>query len=317
MSAGGSNKAIVAAFVANLGIAVAKFAGFLITGASSMLAESIHSLADTGNQALLLLGGRRSTRSADDEHQFGYGRERYFYAFVVALVLFSLGSVFAIYEGVHKLEHPEPLDSPIVAIVILVAAIGLEGFSLRTAVNEANHVRRGERWIDFIRHSKSPELPVVLLEDAGAMIGLVVAFVALMLSWHVDPIYDGVGTVIIGGLLGIIACVLAVEMKSLLIGEAANPSEQEAIRAAIRSTANVRRLVHLRTEHVGPDEVLVVAKIAYDPGLSMPDLTAAIDRTEVAIRQAVPIATLIYIEPGLVQNPSPPTEQRNVETSES
>jgi cation diffusion facilitator family transporter len=304
MSAGGSNKAIVAAFVANLGIAVGKFVGFLITGASSMLAESIHSLADTGNQALLLIGGKRSKRSADEEHQFGYGRERFFYAFVVALVLFTLGSAFAVYEGIHKLEHPEPVDSPIVAIVILGVAILLEGFSLRTAVGEANHVRGDDGWLSFIRHSKSPELPVVLLEDAGAMIGLVVAFAALMLAWHVDPIYDGVGTLIIGALLGVIAVVLAVEMKSLLIGEAANPREQMAIRESIVGSDSVRSLVHLRTEHVGPEELLVVAKVAYDPGLSVADLSAAIDSTEVAIRTAVPIARLIYIEPGLVAKPS-------------
>jgi len=303
MSAGGSNKAIVAAFAANLGIAIGKFVGFLITGASSMLAESIHSLADTGNQALLLIGGKRSKRSADEEHQFGYGRERYFYAFVVALVLFTLGSAFAIYEGIHKLEHPEPVDSPIVAIVILVVAIALEGFSLRTAVNEANHVRGDDGWLSFIRHSKSPELPVVLLEDAGAMIGLVVAFVALILAWHVDPIYDGIGTLIIGGLLGVIAVILAVEMKSLLIGEAATPTQQGAIRDAIAAMPSVRSLVHMRTEHVGPEEILVVAKIAYDPTLSIADLSAAIDATEVAIRTAVPTVRLIYIEPGLVVQP--------------
>lgn len=304
MSAGGSNKAIIAAFGANLGIAIAKFVGFLITGASSMLAESIHSLADTGNQALLLLGSRRSKRAADESHQFGYGRERFFYAFVVALVLFTLGSAFAIYEGLHKLEHPEPVDSPIIAIAILGAAILLEGFSLRTAVVEANHVRHDESWLNFIRHSKSPELPVVLLEDLGAMIGLVVAFVALMLAWHVDPVYDGVGTLIIGGLLGVIAVVLAVEMKSLLIGEAANPREQEAIRAAITGSDRVLDLVHLRTEHVGPEEILVVAKVAYDPSLSVTDLSDAIDATEVAIRGVVPMARLIYIEPGLI---TPPT----------
>ena len=304
MSAGGSKKAIIAAFLANLGIAVGKFVGFLITGASSMLAESIHSLADTGNQALLLLGGRRSRRDADDEHQFGYGRERFFYAFVVALVLFTLGSVFAIYEGIHKLEHPEPVESPIVAVVILFVAIVLEGFSLRTAMKEADVVRGDDNWVDFIRHSKTPELPVVLLEDTGAMIGLAVAFVALLLAWHVDPVWDGVGTLIIGLLLGVIAVVLAVEMKSLLIGEAANPAEQTAMREAITSRPDVRSIVHLRTEHIGPEEILVAAKIAYDPELSVTDLAAAIDATEIAIRSAVPSTRLIYIEPGLVNPPS-------------
>lgn len=304
MSAGGSNKAIIAAFLANLGIAIGKFIGFLITGASSMLAESIHSLADTGNQALLLLGGRRSKRAADADHQFGYGRERYFYAFVVALVLFTLGAAFAIYEGIHKLQHPEPVDSPIVAVVILFAAIVLEGFSLHTAVSEANHVRGDDGWVSFIRHSKTPELPVVLLEDAGAMIGLVVAFGALLAAWHIDPVWDGVGTLVIGGLLGVIAVVLAVEMKSLLIGEAATPGQQTAIEGAITSRPDVRSLVHLRTEHVGPEELLVVAKVAYEPTLAVEALAAAIDATEAAIRAAVPTARLIYIEPGLVAAPA-------------
>lgn len=304
MSAGGSSKAIIAAFLANLGIAIGKFVGFLITGASSMLAESIHSLADTGNQALLLIGGRRSKRAADDQHQFGYGRERYFYAFIVALVLFTLGAVFAVYEGIHKLEHPEPVSSPMVAVVILLVAMALEGFSLRTAVVEANRVRGDEGWIDFIRHSKTPELPVVLLEDTGAMIGLVVAFGALILAWRVDPVYDGVGTLIIGGLLGVIAVVLAVEMKSLLIGEAATPTEQKAIRLAIEASPDVRRVVHLRTEHVGPESILLAAKVAYDPALTVTDLASAIDRTEAAIRATVPAVGLIYIEPGLVEAPS-------------
>jgi cation diffusion facilitator family transporter len=300
MSAEGSNRAILAAYAANLGIAVAKFIGFAITGASSMLAESIHSVADTGNQALLLVGGRRARRDADAEHPFGYGRERYFYGFVVALVLFTLGAVFAVYEGIHKLQHPEDLESPIVAILILLVAIGLEGFSLRTAVGEANHARGDDSWFAYIRHSKSPELPVVLLEDIGAMIGLGVAFVALLLTWAFDePTFDAVGTLIIGALLGVIAAVLAVEMKSLLIGEAALPGEQQAIRDAISSGSDVRELVHLRTEHVGPDEILVVAKVAYRNDLSVPELTAAIDATEVRIRSAVPSARLIYIEPGL------------------
>lgn len=301
MSTGGSNKAILAAFVANLGIAVAKFVGFLITTSSSMLAESIHSLADTGNQALLLIGGRRSARSADDEHQFGYGRERYFYAFVVALVLFTLGSAFAVYEGIHKLRHPEPIESPMVAVVILLVAICLEGFSLRTAVVESNHSRGNRSWPSFIRHSKSPELPVVLLEDLGAMIGLAIAMVALVLGWTVDPIFDGVGTVIIGALLGVIAVVLAVEMKSLLIGEAADPEEQRRIEEAIEGSRSVERLIHLRTEHLGPEQILVAAKVSFSADLSVEALSAAIDGTESEIRAAVPNAALIYIEPDVLR----------------
>ena len=298
MSAGGSNKAIIAAFLANLGIAVGKFVGFLITGASSMLAESIHSspyrqpgAAPDRWAAVAAIGRRRAPVRVRCQ--------RYFYAFVVALVLFTLGSVRSTRASTSS--STRGVESPIIAIAILGVALGLEGFSLRTAVKEADHLRSGEGWFDFIRHAKTPELPVVLLEDTGAMIGLVVAFVALLLAWQVDPVFDGVGTLIIGGLLGVIAVVLAVEMKSLLIGEAASPREQAAIRAAIDDDPRSRRLVHIRTEHLGPEELLVAAKVAYDPGLSIEGLAAAIDETEVAIRAAVPTARLIYIEPGLVE----------------
>ncbi len=299
MSASGGSKAIVAAFAANLGIAVAKFAGFLITGSSSMLAESVHSLADTGNQGLLLLGRQRATRSADDDHQFGYGRERFFWAFVVALVLFSLGSLFAIYEGVHKIQHPQDIESAPVAIIILLAAMGLEGYSLRTALSEARPLRGSRGLLGFVRSSKNPELPTVLLEDIGALAGLVVAFVALMLSWKVDPIFDGYGTVVIGGLLGIIAVLLATEMKSLLIGEAASTEDFDKILRAIDGNDQVQQLIHIRTEHVAPEEILVATKIAFVSQTDMGALASAIDAVEQDIRRAVPEATLIYIEPDL------------------
>lgn len=304
MSASGGSKAIVAAFAANLGIAVAKFAGYLITGSSSMLAESVHSLADTGNQGLLLLGRKRSTRRADEDHQFGYGRERFFWAFVVALVLFSLGSLFAIYEGIHKVQHPEALESAPVAIVILLAAIGLEGYSLRTALLEAKPLRGSRGLLGFVRSSKNPELPTVLLEDIGALAGLVVAFTALMLSWKVDPVYDGYGTLIIGGILGVIAILLATEMKSLLIGEAASPEDLARIRSAIQANQQVQSLIHIRTEHVAPEEILVATKVAFVTQLSVDDLARAIDGVETDIRAAVPTAVLIYIEPDLDRNAS-------------
>ena len=299
MSAGGGSKAILAAFAANLGIAIAKFAGFLLTGASSMLAESVHSLADTGNQGLLLLGRRRAAQDADEDHPFGYGRERFFWAFVVALVLFSLGSLFAIYEGIHKIEHPEPLTSVGVAAALLVVAVMAESYSLRTALGEAKDMRKGSSLFHFVKTAKNPELPVVVLEDIGALAGLVLALGALLMAWKVDPIWDGIGTVAIGGLLGVIAVVLAIEMKSLLIGEAASPADVARIAAAINDEEMVTRLIHLRTEHVGPDEILVAAKLAFGADLDVGGLARAIDATEARIRAAVPEARLIYLEPDL------------------
>ncbi len=293
----GSRKAIFAAFFANLGIAIAKFVAFVLTGASSMLAESIHSLADTGNQGLLFLGGKRSARPADELHQFGHGSERYFWAFVVALVLFSLGSVFAIYEGVDKLIHPHGLQDPLVAYIVLGVAVVLEGLSLRTAVREANPGRRGRSWWRFIRTARSPELPVVLLEDLAALLGLTFALIGITLNVITDePAFDALGSIAIGLLLGVVAIVLAVEMKSLLIGESAVPEEQDAITAAITADPGVRQLVHLRTLHLGPEELLVAAKV--DLGeRSSHDLALAIDALEVRVRAAVPTARVIYIEP--------------------
>jgi cation diffusion facilitator family transporter len=306
VSTSGGLRAIIAAFLANLGIAVAKFVGFAITGSSSMLAEAIHSLADTGNQALLLLGRHRATQSADEMRPFGYGRERFFWAFVVALVLFSLGSLFAIYEAIRKIRHPEPITSPMVGIAIIVVAMVLEGFSFRTAMSEASELGRGSGGIlSFIHHTRIPELPVVLLEDLGALVGLVIAFAALMLSWQVDPVYDGWGTLLIGILLGVIAVGLAVETRSLLIGEAATPDDLAAIRTAIEGSPRVRRIIHMRTEHIGPEEVLLATKLAFDPDLPMSELAVAIDACEANVRTAVPVVRLIYIEPDLDRTVAP------------
>jgi cation diffusion facilitator family transporter len=300
MSAEGSTKAILAALLANAGIAVAKFVGYLITGSSSMLAESVHSVADTSNQALLLLGQRQSRKQADPLHQFGYGRSRYFYSFVVALVLFTLGSVFALYEGYHKISHPQELTSPVVAIVILVLAICLEGFSFRTAVVESRPLKRSGSWWRFIRTSRNPELPVVLLEDSGALVGLVFALIGVGLSTLTgNPVWDGIGTIGIGVLLGVIAVVLMVEMQSLLIGEGATREEERAIRAALEQTENIDRLIHLRTQYLGPEEMLVGAKIALAASTDLATVAATIDAAEVAIRAAVPAAQVIYLEPDL------------------
>ncbi len=300
-----SRRAIAAAFLANLGIAVAKFAAFLVTGAASMLAEAIHSLADTGNQGLLILGGARAKQQATPEHPFGFGRERYFWAFVVAMVLFALGSVFAIHQGIDKLRHPHEVASPAVAIAVLVLAIALESWSFRTAIVAAESIRGDKSWWSFIRHSKSPELPVVLLEDLGALLGLVIALVGVTLAAVLgDPRFDAIGSIAIGALLGVIATVLAVEMKSLLIGESATTEIREAIQRSIEESPMVRNLIHMRTLHLGPDELLVAAKVEFDAGLDLPSLTSAIDDLESAIRRQTPIARVIYVEPGITRSAS-------------
>ena len=299
MSAGGGTKAIIAALVANAGIAVAKFVGFLITGSSSMLAESVHSVADTSNQGLLLLGQKTAQRKATLNHPFGFGRDRYFYSFIVALMLFSLGSVFALYEGIHKLESHEPLSSPIVAVVILVVAIGLETYSFRTAIVESQKIKGDATWWQFIRQSKVPELPVVLLEDAGALFGLILALMGVGMSTLTgDPVWDAIGTICIGVLLGVIAVILIVEMKSLLIGEGATPAELDVIVDEL-AAGKVQRVIHIKTQYIGPDELLVAAKIALNPGLQIDEVAEAIDAAEQRVRAKVPAARLIYLEPDL------------------
>lgn len=294
----GNRRAVLAAMLANAGIAVAKFVGWLVTGAASMLAESVHSVADTSNQALLLWGSAAAARAPTPSHAFGYGRERYFWAFVVALVIFALGGLFAIYEGTSKLLHPHALTDPLVAISILVFGIGLEGYSFRTAVIEARRVKGDVSWWTFIQRSKSPELPVVLLEDLGALIGLALALLGVLLSaWTGDPRFDALGSVAIGVLLVLIAGVLAVEMKSLLIGESAAPRYAKAIHSASVTHPSVRRVIHLRTQHIGPDELLVAAKVEFDPSLSFEELTDEIDAVEARIRAALPFTATIYLEP--------------------
>ena len=300
MSSSGSTKAILAALGANAGIAVAKFIGFLITRSSSMLAEAVHSVADTSNQVLLLFGQRRSRKEATELHQFGYGRARYFYSFVVALVLFSLGAVFALYEGYHKIHDPHPLSSPAVAIGILVVAIGLESYSFRTAMIESRPLKGTGSWWSFIKRSRNPELPVVLLEDTGALLGLVFALIGVGLTILTgNPIWDGIGTLLIGGLLAVIAVILMIEMHSLLIGEGATGTELAAIQSALEGTEHVDRVIHLRTQYLGPEEMLVGAKIALAPNVDLSTVAAAIDSAEAAVRAAVPAAEIIYLEPDL------------------
>jgi cation diffusion facilitator family transporter len=295
----GGTTAILAALAANLGIAIAKFVAFAVTGASSMLAEAIHSLADSGNQVLLLVGGNRAKRAATPEHPFGFGRDRYIYAFIVSIVLFSVGGLFAVYEGVHKLQHPEAVQSPAWALGVLVVAIFLEGFSLRTAVKETAAVKSPrESYWRFIRTARAPELPVVLLEDTAALLGLVLALLGVgAAALTGNGVYDGLGTVAIGLLLLVVAVILAVETKSLLLGESATPEDQNKIVTALE--AGQFSVIHIRTMHLGPEEILVAAKIAIAHDDTAAGIARGIDEAERRIRDAVPAARMIFLEPDL------------------
>ena len=298
MSTSGGSKAILAALAANVGIALTKFIAFLFSGSSSMLAESVHSAADSGNQLLLLLGGRKSRKQADRAHPFGYGRERYVYAFVVSIILFSVGGVFALYEGIEKVNDPHPLEVWWLPLLVLAIAIGLEGFSLRTAIGESNHTRGSQSWLQFIRRAKAPELPVVLLEDTAALLGLVFAFAGVGLTVLTgNGIWDGIGTIFIGALLVLVAIILGIETKSLLVGEGATDEDLAKIENAITSSPEVEHLVHLKTMYLGPDEMLVGAKITLPDVMTLTDIALAINAVEARIREAVPIARVIYLEP--------------------
>ena len=311
MSAEGGTRAILAALTANLGIAATKFIAFLLTGSSSMLAESIHSVADSGNQLLLLVGGRRASREATPEHPFGYGRQRYVYAFIVSIVLFSVGGLFALYEGWHKWLHPEPIEGTWawVPMVVLVVSVGLEGYSFRTAITESDRTRGARSWVAFIRTAKAPELPVVLLEDAAALLGLVFALIGVGMTLITGQgRWDAAGTLLIGLLLVLVAGVLAIEMNSLLIGEAATPEHVDASRGALVGGV-VLRVIHMRTLHLGPEELLVAAKIAIGPAATGVQVATAIDDAERRVRAAVPIARVIYLEPDIDRGLEPVTER--------
>lgn len=312
MSASGGNKAIIAALLANAGIAITKFVAFLVSGSSSMLAESVHSLADSGNQGLLLLGGKKAKKNADAEHPFGYGRERYVYAFVVSIILFSVGGVFSLYEGVSKLQDPHPLEQEWLPITVLLIAIVLESFSLRTAVRESNLVRGKQSWIAFIRHAKAPELPVVLLEDVAALLGLTLALFGVGLTIITeDSLWDAIGTIAIGILLIIVAVILGIETKSLLVGEGATTKQRNLIRDTINAHPDVRSLIHMKTLYLGPEELLVAAKIDFGALSRVSDVAESIDSVERDIRAAEPMARVIYIEPDVYRRPAeaaPPTD---------
>lgn len=314
MAADGGTKAVVAALLANTGIAITKFIAFFLTGVSSMLAEAIHSVADAGNQGLLLLGGKRSQREATEEHPFGYGRERYIYSFIVAIVLFSVGGLFALYEAYHKYHeiheaHGHPEDSILdskwwwVPLLVLGIAIVLESLSFRTAIIETNKIKGEATFGQFIKRAKQPELPVILLEDLAALLGLVFAFVAVGLSLLTENLYwDVAGTALIGVLLVVVAVTLAIETKSLLLGEAASTEAQARIKSALEGTAGIDRLIHMKTLHLGPEELLVAAKIGVIGTASAEDVATAINRAEAAVRDAEPTARVIYLEPDLYQD---------------
>ncbi|SCF35687.1 cation diffusion facilitator family transporter [Micromonospora viridifaciens] len=301
MSANGGTRAIIAALAANIGIAVTKFGAFMLTGSSSMLAEAIHSVADSGNQGLLLLGGRRAQREATPQHPFGYGRERYIYAFIVSIVLFSLGGLFALYEAYHKWSHAEPITKwQWVPVTVLVIAIGMESFSFRTAIKESNPLRGSQSWLRFIRRAKAPELPVVLLEDFGALVGLVFALFGVGMTLATgNGRWDALGTAMIGVLLVTIAIILAVETKSLLLGEGAEQHDLAAIERAVTDGPEVERIIHMKTLYLGPEELMVAAKIGVPACETAEEVARGINAVEARIRSAVPIARVIYLEPDI------------------
>jgi cation diffusion facilitator family transporter len=302
MSASGGTTAIIAALLANVGIALVKLLAWAVSGASSMLAEAVHSLADSGNQLLLLIGGRASRKRADSKHPFGYGRERFVYAFVVSIILFSVGGVFALYEGFEKLAHPHPLEAWWLPVGVLIAAVGLESFSLRTAIRESNPLRGSASWIEFVRHAKAPELPVVLLEDVAALIGLVFALFGVGLTALTgNPVFDSLGTLAIGGLLITVAVILALETKSLLVGEGATVEDVAAIEAAIVAGGEAEGIIHMKTLYLGPDELMVGAKLAFAAETRFAEVAQAIDAIESRVRASVPAARVIYIEPDVAR----------------
>jgi cation diffusion facilitator family transporter len=309
--AGGGTKAVVAALLANTGIAVTKFAAWGLTQSASMLAEAIHSVADAGNQVLLLVGGKRAQREADELHQFGFGRERYVYSFIVAIVLFSVGGLFALYEGYHKVHDPHAIEHwKWVPVAVLLIAVILEGFSFRTAILEANKLRGHVSWTRFVRNARAPELPVILLEDFAALTGLVLALIGVVLTLATgNGVFDGLGSMAIGALLVCVAIFLAVEMKSLLLGESATREAQQKIVAAIENTPGVQRLIHIKTLHLGPEEVLVAAKVGVEPTTDAAVVADTINAAERAIRAAEPMSVHIYLEPDIFLENYTPAER--------
>jgi cation diffusion facilitator family transporter len=290
-------RAILYAFLANFGIAIAKTWAAMVTGSGSMLAEAIHSYADTGNQVLLFLGLKQSQRAPDEEHPLGYGKLSYFWSFIVAIILFSLGGLFSIYEGYHKLMHPEPLSQVWIAIVVLLLAILLEGGSLFGALREIRKVRRGRPFTVWLKHTRNSELVVVLGEDVGAQLGLIMALGFLIMAWKTgDPVYDAMGSISIGVILLVISAFVAWRVRSLLVGRSADPEIQEAIEAIIAEDPDVEKVFNTITIQFGPDTMLAV-KIKMNSALTIDEAVVHINDLERNLKARIPKLKWCFVEP--------------------
>ena len=290
-------RAILYAFIANFGIAIAKTWAAWLTGSGSMLAEAIHSYADTGNQVLLYLGLKQSLRPPDMEHPLGYGKLSYFWSFIVAILLFSMGGLFSIYEGYHKLTHPEPLSQIWIAIVVLSLAIVLEGFSLFGALREIAKVRAGRPFREWLKHTRNSELVVVLGEDIGAQLGLVLALCFLTIAAITgDPTYDALGSICIGVVLLVISVFVAWRVKSLLVGRSADPEIQEAIDAIISDQKGIEHVFNTITIQFGPDTMLAV-KVKLSPDLNINEAVAHINALERKLKERIPKLKWCFVEP--------------------
>jgi cation diffusion facilitator family transporter len=293
-------KVIYAALVGNSAIAVMKFVVAAVSGSAAMLAEGFHSAADTGNQIMLLIGHSRAKKPADDNHPFGYGKELYFWAFVVAVSIFFVGAALSIYEGIDKLLHPEPMRSLLLPLVVLGLAVIFEGYPWWIAFSEAKKLKTGKGFTSFMDmavRAKNPTVLVVLFEDSAALIGLLVAAVGITLSYTTEmSIFDALASILIGVVLLVLALFLARETKELLIGESAARRDREKIRTAICTMPEIRQCGTLLTMHLGPDDILVNIDVEFVDHLSTDELEAAIDRIESEVKEVVPTATKIYIE---------------------
>ena len=290
-------RAILYAFLANFGIAIAKSWAAWLTGSGSMLAEAIHSYADTGNQVLLYLGLRQAQRPPDAEHPLGYGKLSYFWSFIVALMLFSLGGLFSIYEGVHKLNSPEDLSHLWVAILVLVFAIFLEGASLLGCLREIKLIRGERPFREWLKHTRSSELVVVLGEDIGAQIGLILALGFLTIAAVTgNPVYDAMGSISIGGVLLVISGFIAWRVRSLLVGRSADPEIQELIEATIAEHEGIERVFNIITIQFGPDTMLA-AKVKLQAGIDIDSAVAEINALERTLKSRIPKLAWCFIEP--------------------
>jgi cation diffusion facilitator family transporter len=294
---GSSAKAILFAFLANLGIAVTKSAAAAYTNSGSMLAEAIHSYADCTNQVLLYVGLKQADKPATAEHPLGFGKATYFWSFVVALLLFSLGGLFSIYEGWHKLHNPEPLNQPWIALTVLGIAVVLEAASLVGCLNEIRKVRRGRPFVDWLRHTRNAELVVVLGEDIAALAGLVIAFGFVWLAASTgDTRFDAIGSIAIGIMLILVAAFVARRIRALLIGKSAEPQLERKIDELIAADPAIDKLLNTITLQMGP-KVMLAAKVRMKPGLSIESAVRHINELERRIKEAAPEIGWCFVEP--------------------